>query len=111
MSYSLYVPKHERPVLSALITKALKHGNTVSLHDGEEWVVVNSTSINEVRTEMGACEQDNLLIRDSKGQTLGQFYLIYNNGSEGDPMVVIADYSDNDFTNAIYNSLYAQYAL
>jgi hypothetical protein len=110
MSYSLYVPKHERPVLSALLTMALKDGNTVSLHDGEEWAVRNSTSINEVRTEMGACEEDSLIVRNSDGVPIASFILIYNNGSEGDPMVVIADYSNNDFTNAIYNSLFEQYS-
>jgi predicted fused transcriptional regulator/phosphomethylpyrimidine kinase len=109
MSYSIYVPKHERPVLSALLTMALKDDNTVSLCDGEEWVVKRSTSINEVRTEMGAAEEDTLVIRNVFGDKLGFFYLIYDNGSEGEPMVVIADYQANEYCESIYRELASKY--
>ncbi len=33
---------------------------------------------------------------DGKRERVGSFYLIYNNGSEGDPMVVISDYGWRD---------------
>ena len=109
MSYSEYVPKHERPVISALLTMALKDGNTVSVFDGEEYVIKRGTSINAIRSELGAAEEDWLTVRNSDGEWLGCFYLIYNNGSEGDPMVVIADCSANEYCDKICSELSAKY--
>jgi hypothetical protein len=71
--------------------------------------VKRSTSINEIRGALGAAEEDQLLIRDGAGTEIGWFYLIYNNGSEGDPMVVIADCTANEFCEQICNDLSARY--
>ena len=43
-----FAPKHERPVLTALLTECLKDGHTVSIHDSEEWVVKRSTNLNHL---------------------------------------------------------------
>jgi len=109
MSYSKYVPTNERPVLSALITAALQGGNTISVNDSEEYILKRSTSINAIRSALGSSGEDTVLIRNSAGDQLGWFWLIYNNGSDGDPMIVIADYSSNDYCNQIWNALSARY--
>lgn len=110
MSYSEHVPEHERPVISALLTAALKDGNTVSVFDCEEWSIKRSTSIRAIQAVLGATEEDLLVILNSAGGKIGQFYLIYNNGSVGDPMVVIADYSSNDFCENLYRPLWEKYS-
>lgn len=109
MSYSEYVPKHERPVISALITAALVDGNTISVFDSEEYVVKRSTSINAIRSELGGSGEDQLVIRNLAGEQIGWFWLIYDNGSEGDPVIVIADYTANDFCDNIHSELMKRY--
>ena len=97
--YSEYVPTNERPVITALIQAILDLGYSISVSDGEETVIENSTNHAEIRSELGGTGED-LINFDS-----GYFYLIYNNGSEDDPMVVIADYSANDICDTIWNKL------
>ena len=86
-----------------------KGGNTISVFDSEEYVLKRSKSINAIRSELGAAGEDQLLIRDGAGDQIGWFYLIYNNGSEGDPMVVICDCTANEFCDTICNDLSARY--
>ena len=106
MSYSQYVPTHERPVISTLIKLALEGGGAISVYDGCEYVLKRSTSAQEVRSALGHAGEDWLRIRDNAGAAIGWFYLIYNNGSEGDPLIVICDYSANAFCDAIYSALH-----
>ena len=50
-------------------------------------------------------EMDQLEAYDKDGNCRGWFSLIYNNGSENDPMVVISDFNVNDWTDNLYNKL------
>ncbi len=50
-------------------------------------------------------DEDEFLIKDANDKFLAWFYLIYNNGSDYDPMVVISDYSANDYAEGIWNTL------
>lgn len=109
MVYSEYVPKHERPVLTALIKALLQGAHTISVFDTEYYVLKRSTSLNAIRGALGGSGEDQLLIRDSAGEQLGWFYLIYNNGSNDDPMVVIADYSGNAYCDNIWDALRTKY--
>ena len=110
MAYSEYVPTWERPVISALLSAILDGGNTVSVYDTEDYVLKRSRSINAIRGALGGSGEDMLYIRNQAGEDIGCFYLIYNNGSEHDPMTVIADYVSNDFCDAIYDALFSKYA-
>ena len=105
-----YVPKTERPVLSALIKSVLADGHTISVYDTEEYVLKRSASFIAIRNALGGSGEDMLLIRNTAGDRIGWFYLIYNNGSEDDPMIVISDYSVNDYCERIYSALNAKYA-
>jgi hypothetical protein len=90
----------ERPVLNALVNLALADtGNSVSVSiAGEyEYEVQNSRDPQEILSNMALGDEDEF--------QLAWFYLIYNNGSDYDPMVVISDYSANDYAEGIWNTL------
>jgi hypothetical protein len=108
--YSDHVSADERPIISALLKAILAGGNTISIYDGEDRPIERSSSINAIRPELGACGEDWIEVHDAAGTELGYFYMIYNNGSEDDGMVVIADYSSTDFCNDIMDVLYAKYS-
>ena len=93
-----YPPKWERPVLLALVKAILKRGHSVSIWMDDEPIIEGSTDLHEVIKNLAAGDQDELLI----GDDLGWFSLIYNNGSEHEPMVVISDYSANELCEDIY---------
>lgn len=98
----------ERPVLQALIVLALADtGNSVSVSiAGEhEYEVKNSRDMKEILNNMALGDEDEFLIKDANDKFLAWFYLIYNNGSDYDPMVVISDYSANDYAEGIWNTL------
>ena len=98
-----YVPQHERPVLGQLIKLAIKQGE-VSIYDGEEYAIRRSTEYAAIKCQLGHSGEDVLEIHNGEDY-LGMFYLIYNNGSHDDPMIVICDYTDNAICNDIYNAL------
>jgi Flp pilus assembly pilin Flp len=98
----------ERPVLNALVTLALVDaGNSVSVSiAGEyEYEVENSRDPQEILSNMALGDEDEFLIKDSNNSQLAWFLLIYNNGSDYDPMIVISDYSANDYAEGIWNTL------
>ncbi len=92
-AYSQYVPKWERPVITALITALLDKGYKLAVNDGEEYVTPKSRKLTTIRPALGGTGEDTLAVWDGMtGQRVGYFWLIYNNGSEDDPMIVISDY-------------------
>lgn len=98
----------ERPVLQALIVLALADtGNSVSVSiAGEhEYEVKNSRDAAEILSNMALGDADEFFIKDKDNNQLAWFLLIYNNGSEDDPMIVISDYSANDYAEGIWNTL------
>ena len=101
MSYSEYVPTWERPVISRLIKASLGRGLTISVNDTEEYVLKRSSSLRAVQGALGGTGEDVLVMRRN-GDHAGAFYLIYDNGSETDPAIVIADYTANDLCEEIY---------
>jgi hypothetical protein len=106
-----FVPKHERLVLSRLISTIINCGHSVSINDSEEWVVVKSKDKALCRSMLGHAEEEFLRAYTDEGTSLGTFHLIYNNGSDQDPMIVISNYSDNHYCNAIIDDLTARYGV
>ena len=101
-------PVNERPVLQALVNLALADtGNSVSVSMAGEYdyEVKNSRDPQEILSNMALGDDDEFFIKDSNNSQLAWFLLIYNNGSDYDPMVVISDYSSNDYAEGIYNTL------
>jgi len=95
-----YPPSWERPVLLALVKAILKRGHTISVYLEDEPMIERSGDLDEIIRNLAAGDQDTLMIDDH-----GCFWLIYNNGSEHDPMVVISDYSANDLCEEIYSEV------
>jgi len=98
-----YPPKWERPVLLALVKAILKRGHTISIYLEDEPMIEHSSDLEEVIKNLAAGDQDTLMI-----DGLGWFSLIYNNGSEHEPMVVISDYSANEVCDEIYKEVIAE---
>ena len=103
-TYSEYLPENERPVVTALLTAILAAGKTININDGED-DLVTSDKLTELRPALAGAGEDYI---DFDG---GFFWLIYNNGSEGDPMIVIADYAANEFCDKIWNDLNSKYGV
>ena len=109
VSFDTQLPKYaapcERPVIQKLVDLSLWDSGTVSIWDGEELSVDRSTDKLEILNNLAQTEMDQLEAYDKDGGMRGWFLLIYNNGSEHEPMVVISDYSVNDWTESTYRKL------
>lgn len=100
-----YAAPCERPVIQRLVDLSLRDGGTVSIWDTEEWSVEGSTDRMEILNNLSQAEMDQLESYDKDGELRGWFSLIYNNGSEQQPMVVLSDYGVNDWTDNVYRKL------
>ena len=100
MSLPEHVEQEDRTPINKLVKAALVGGNTLSLFDGEEWTVKRTTTAKSFKTEMASTDSDTILVRNSEGKQLGQFFIIFND--DGYP---ICDYTDNEYCNMIFNSL------
>ncbi len=110
MSYSKYVPANERPVITMMIRLIREQGYLVSVSDGYETVLEDSANQSEIRSALGGTGEDFINIVPAAGEpAIGYFYCIYNNGSEGEPMIVISDYTVGEVTESIYAALDAKY--
>ena len=101
----VYAAPCERPVIQKLVDYALWDSGTVSLWDGEELSVDRSTDRMEILKNLAQTDMDQLEAYNEDGSMRGWFLLIYNNGSEHEPMVVISDYGVNDWTESTYRKL------
>ncbi len=105
-----YPPKWERPVLLALVKAILKRGYAVNIEMEGEPIITLSDDLEEIIKNLAAGDMDCLVVRrtdDVLGDdgehfpNVGWFDLIYNNGSEHEPMIVISNYSANDVCDEI----------
>lgn len=97
------LPEHcnmdDRVAVSVLIDEILLRDLAITVNDGEDDVVTASKDKHEILKNMGHSGEDWLHTAH------GGFYLIYNNGSDGDPMIVICDYHTNKTMDEIYNAV------
>jgi hypothetical protein len=95
----------ERRMASALVKACLERGYWVSVNDGGEWVVKHSRSYQRVMEALYSTDLDLVRISklDDEGaiKGAGTFHLIYGN----DGYDLIADHSDNEACNAIWNEV------
>jgi len=96
-----YPPKWERPVLLALVKAILNRGHQISIYLEDEPMIEHSSDLAEVIKNLAAGDLDSLVIETDGGNSVGWFSLIYNNGSEHDPITVISDHSANDVCDEI----------
>ena len=112
VTYNTELPKHatpsKRPLLQAMV-RHLAHPSgqySVSVWDGEEYSIKKSTNGTDILNAMSHADDDHIEIYDREsGKDLGWFWLIYNNGSEHEPLVVISDYSVTPTCEFIYGLL------
>jgi cytochrome oxidase Cu insertion factor (SCO1/SenC/PrrC family) len=89
----------DRVAVSVLIDEILLRDLAITVNDGEDDVVTASKDKHEILKNMSHTGEDMLCTPD------GIFYLIYNNGSDGDPMVVITDHHANKTMHEIYKAV------
>ena len=104
--YPTYANSDDRRCAAQLISMILASdtGITVSIDCGEEFTIKNSDNKLDILKEMGATGEDFVIVKKD-GVKLGWFYLIFCNGSEGDPMILISNYSSNVYCDSIWNAL------
>lgn len=100
-----YAAPCERPVLQLLVDLCLRDDGKVSVWDGEEFSVRGCNSKDNILKNLAQTEMDQLDAYDKDGNCRGWFSLIYNNGSQHEPMVVISDYSSNEWCDRVYHRL------
>lgn len=113
MSYALKFepnyPEHcniyDRMFCHTLIREILDAGYSVTVNDGEDDCLVESKDFAEILEAMSQSGEDVIIPCDSAGEGVGWFYLIYCNGSEGEPMICMSDMSANPICEAIDNKV------
>ncbi len=105
-----YPPIWERPVLEALIEGILKRGFAVEVRCGgvlsmdSERMYGPGPDKREIFAALAAGDDD-VIVLHKDGKISGVFNLIYNNGSEDDPLIVIQDYSAHEWCEEIMGEL------
>ena len=78
------------------IKYALSQGHNVSVFDGEEWDVENSTNYKDIK-ECSECADDATLeVFNAEGESLGAAYVILSD----EPEETIVDYTVTPFTQS-----------
>lgn len=100
-----YAAPCERPVIQAAVDMFLEDDNAVSVWDGEELSVQGCRDKAYILKNLSQTGEDTVEVYNKDGDIRGWFYLIYNNGSENEPMIVISDYSSNEWSERVYRRL------
>lgn len=93
--------KAERIMAEVLIDAILKRDASVSVYDGEEFVLRRSKNKAEILLAMSSTDEDKLIIRDAATNRNGWFKLVYGNSGYD----VVSDHSDNAFCNEIWEQV------
>jgi len=102
-NYPEYCNIYDRMFCHTLIRSILVSGYSITVNDGEDDCLVESRNFDEILEAMSQSGEDVIIPCDSAGESVGWFSLIYDNGSEGDPMICMSDMSSNPICEAIYN--------
>lgn len=104
-NYPEYCNIYDRMFCHTLIREILDAGYSVTVNDGEDDCLVESRDFAEILEAMSQSGEDVIIPCDSSGEGVGWFYLIYCNGSEGEPMICMSDMSANPICEAIDNKV------
>ncbi|MDL2408609.1 hypothetical protein PY650_23770 [Rhizobium calliandrae] len=91
----------ERKIVSAIVMHAIANHMTVSVYDGEEWMLVRSKSYGDIFASLFITDEDRLLLRNADGDKVGWFCLVY--GKDG--YNVVSDYTANHACEAIFQNV------
>lgn len=103
--YPEYAAPCERPVVQMLVDMCLRDSGKVSVWDGEELSVHGCSDKLHILKNLAQTDMDQIEAYDKDGNCRGWFSLIYNNGSQNEPMIVISDYSVNEWTENVFRRL------
>ena len=107
-----HLPKYcnadDRVVAQCLINELLAAECTITINDGEEDCLEQSSNLTTILSAMSSTGEDVVIPFDADGNELGWFHLIYHNGSEGEPMVCCSDYLANQFCECVWRKIDAQ---
>lgn len=95
-----YLWLDEAEIVDALIKAVLKRGLRISVHNGEEWAVKQSTDEAEIQREIAATDYTGLRLRNADKEYVGFFDLIHGNRAH-----VVSDFSDNHLCDEIWNEI------
>lgn len=107
------IPIWEVPVVTDLVDALLMRGFSIEISEpyyDDEPLLDSTTNRHNILASLNQCDEDVLSVADEDGY-MGYWWLIYNNGSEHDPMVVISDYVSNPVFNDIWNELNERYGV
>lgn len=90
-----YVPTSARRIAKGIVQAALDKGYAISVYDGEETTVKQSTDRKAVLDAMATTNDDRLTFWLGD-QRIGTAWLIYENDED-----VLSDWSDNEEMNAL----------
>ena len=109
MSLSKYATTGEARAARKLIKAALAAGYCISVNDGEDWTVKLSTDTKTILDALCTTEADTIVLRhaDTK-ERAGSFWLIYGNDPDGSEL--IADHTDNENCQRLYDRVYSDNA-
>jgi hypothetical protein len=105
MSYLNYCTKKEQQVVIELIAAILSTNSSVSVNDGEEWTVKESTDKLEILQALNSTDADLLRLRCADtGECVGWISLVWDNNYY-QPAAVICDHEANDYTDSIVDPI------
>jgi hypothetical protein len=91
MAFPDYLPAVEKKIIGELVRKALAMNYAVSVYDGEEWPLKQSSDYEAITAEVGATCTTELRFRKTSDRTrVGDVLLIHGNEED-----VISDHTDN----------------
>ena len=103
LTFNPRLPEHcnmdDRVCVNILVDELLSRGKAIRVYDGEEWVQASTTDKTKVLESLAHTGEDHIRTDE------GSFYLVYNNGSEGEPMILISDYTDSVFNRQVYRAV------
>ena len=104
MSLDKYATAGEKQVAVELVRLLLEAGYALTVYDGEEYTVDQSTSSSEVLNALATTGED-VIIADKANNRMS-FELLYGNAEDGSE--VVADYHASDLTTAdgFFNKAY-----
>lgn len=111
--YPLHANQDDRRCAAALVQAILDTGAVITVDCGEGLEIRKSSNKLDILKAMSATGFDYLVcwkkaeVQDVEGKVKydrqGWFSLIYDNGSEGEPMILISDHVANEYCDKVYN--------
>ena len=104
----------DQKLASSLVAKVISDGHLISVFDSEDWCLSYSKDESEIFEALDSTGEDTIKVsvinstQDSDNvcyTDVGSFYLIWDNGSDEEPMIAISDYNDNKYCNSVVQHL------